>query len=185
MDRQYFVAGKSLNLVSVLYRTESLFDAINICNRVATPHRLNTFDLITAIILVKRVLKKTWWIFQKYCLEIWVAFWFVLRGVPSSWSKSKNVDFFHQSKIIIARLCISPLNHLPLVPHMCRWTWSVMVQVMACRLFGTITWADAHLLWIKLLGTNYSEIRIRIQNFPFTKLHLKMSYGKWFNMDEL
>ena len=29
------------------------------------------------------------------------------------------------------------LTHLPLVPHICQWTGSSLVQVMACCLFGT------------------------------------------------
>ena len=38
---------------------------------------------------------------------------------------------------------------------------------------------NAQLLSIGLLGTNFSEISIKIQNFSFTKMHLKTSYAKW------
>ena len=31
-----------------------------------------------------------------------------------------------------------------------------------------------------LLGTNVSEILIKIQNFSFTKMHLKISFAKWW-----
>ena len=40
-------------------------------------------------------------------------------------------------------------------------------------------WTNAGLLLITPLGTNFSEISIKIQNFSFTKLHLKMSFAKW------
>ena len=42
-----------------------------------------------------------------------------------------------------------------------------------------ITWTNADLLSIIPLGTNISEIRIKIQNFSFMKMHLKMSPAKW------
>ena len=38
---------------------------------------------------------------------------------------------------------------------------------------------NAGILLIGPLGTNVSEIRIKIHNFSFTKMHLKMSSGKW------
>ena len=66
------------------------------------------------------------------------------------------------------------LTHLPLVPHLCvnelrQWT----VQSQA------ITWANAVLLSIRPLGTNFSIIKIKIQNFSLMKMHLKMSSVKW------
>ena len=42
-----------------------------------------------------------------------------------------------------------------------------------------ITWTNARILFIGLLGTNFSEILIRIQTFSFMKMHLKMSSAKW------
>ena len=41
-----------------------------------------------------------------------------------------------------------------------------------------ITWIIAHLLSIGPLGGNFSEIRSKIQNFSFKKMHLKMSSAK-------
>ena len=38
---------------------------------------------------------------------------------------------------------------------------------------------NAGLLSIGPLGTNFSEILIKIQNFSFTKMHLKLSSAKW------
>ena len=65
-----------------------------------------------------------------------------------------------------------------------RWTEWALAQAMACRLFGTkplpepmltyckldaITWTNADLLSISPSGTNFSEIRIEIQNFRWWK----------------
>ena len=42
-----------------------------------------------------------------------------------------------------------------------------------------ITWTNVHLLSIGPLGTNCSEILIKIQNISFTKMHLKITSAKW------
>ena len=42
-----------------------------------------------------------------------------------------------------------------------------------------IIWTNTGLLAIGPLGTNFSEILIKIQNFSFTKMHLKISSAKW------
>ena len=42
-----------------------------------------------------------------------------------------------------------------------------------------IIWTNAGILLIEPLGTNFSEILIGIQTFPFKKLPLKMSSAKW------
>ena len=41
-----------------------------------------------------------------------------------------------------------------------------------------ITWTSIGILWIGLLGTNFSEIWIRISSFSFNKMHLKMSSAR-------
>ena len=42
-----------------------------------------------------------------------------------------------------------------------------------------IIWSNAGLLLIGHLGTNFSEIWIKIKNFSFMKMHFEMSSGKW------
>ena len=42
-----------------------------------------------------------------------------------------------------------------------------------------IIWTNAGILLIGPLGTNFSEISIKIQTFSFTKLRLKVSSAKW------
>ena len=42
-------------------------------------------------------------------------------------------------------------THLPLVPaYMRRWTWSLLVQVMACRLFGAKLLPEPRLTYCQL-----------------------------------
>ena len=42
-----------------------------------------------------------------------------------------------------------------------------------------IIWTNTGILLIGPLGTNFNEILIKIHTFSLTKIHLKMSYGKW------
>ena len=42
-----------------------------------------------------------------------------------------------------------------------------------------IIWTNAGILLIEHLGTNFSEILIKINTFSFKKMHLKMWSGKW------
>ena len=48
-----------------------------------------------------------------------------------------------------------------------------------------ITWASADLLSIRPLETNFSEIWIKVQDFSFIKMHLKMSSAKWRSFCQL
>ena len=43
-----------------------------------------------------------------------------------------------------------------------------------------ITWTNVGILLIGPLRTNFSEMLIEIHTFPFKKIHLKMSSGKWW-----
>ena len=45
--------------------------------------------------------------------------------------------------------------------------------------YHAITWHSASLLFIVLLGTNYSEILIKTLQFSYKKINLKMSSAKW------
>ena len=69
----------------------------------------------------------------------------------------------------------------PSATYMRQWIGSALVQIMACLSSircQAIIWTNAGLLAIGSLGTNFSEILIKIQNFSFKKMHLKMSSAK-------
>ena len=59
--------------------------------------------------------------------------------------------------------------------YMRPWIWSVLLPVMACRLFGAKPLPEA----IGPLGTNSNAIWIKIQNFSFRNIHLEMSSLRW------
>ena len=63
------------------------------------------------------------------------------------------------------------LNHLARVTH---------IFVGKLIITGSDNGLSPMILLIGLLGTNFSEIRIKIHNFSFKKIQLKMSSGKWW-----
>ena len=72
------------------------------------------------------------------------------------------------------------LTHLTLVPHICV---SELVRIVSDNGLSpiqceAIIWTNAGLLSIAPKGKNISEISIKIQNFSFTKMHVKISSVK-------
>ena len=71
----------------------------------------------------------------------------------------------------------------PNASYMCQWISTALVQIMAYCLFGAKPLSEpilgyCQLPWIGPFRTNFSEILIKIQNFSFTKMHLKISSAK-------
>ena len=82
----------------------------------------------------------------------------------------------------ISKLCFTggkrfhDINSFPSsATYMRQRTGSGLVQLMSCRLI----WTNAGILLTGPLETNFSEVRIKKQNFSFMKIHLKMSSGNW------
>ena len=81
----------------------------------------------------------------------------------------------------------------PSAAYMCQWIGSALVQIMACRLFGDKPLSKPVLGFLSkgLLGTNFTEIWIEIQNFYSRKCiwkrHLRnsdhLSRERWVNTD--
>ena len=74
--------------------------------------------------------------------------------------------------------------------YLTHWGWVTHICVGKLTIIGSgnglspgrrqaIIWANAGILLIRRLGTNFSEILIEIHTFSFKKMHLKMSSGKW------
>ena len=70
------------------------------------------------------------------------------------------------------------------------WGWVMHICVSDPTIIGsdnglspgrrqTTIWTNAGILLIRTLRINFSEIVSEIYTFPFTKMHLKMSSGKW------
>ena len=79
------------------------------------------------------------------------------------------------------RHAINLLTHLPLVPHICVNELGSIGSDNGLSPIRrqAIIWTNDGLLSIGPLGANFSEILIKIQNFSFTKTHLKISSAKW------
>ena len=56
--------------------------------------------------------------------------------------------------------------------------WNLEIYIKTKMLFSTIIWTNVHFLLILFLGTNFSEILIKIYQFAY-KMHLKMLSAKW------
>ena len=82
---------------------------------------------------------------------------------------------------IIHMLCSSVKTHWGRVTHICVSKLTIIGSYngLAPGRRQTIIWTNDGMLLIGPLGTNFSEILIRIQTFSFKKMHLKMSSAKW------
>ena len=69
---------------------------------------------------------------------------------------------------IYAALGGDELTHLGWVLHICISKWTIIG-----------IWTNAGILLIEILTTNFNETSIKIDTFPFSKVHLKMLPGKW------
>ena len=74
------------------------------------------------------------------------------------------------------------LYHLPLSPHI--YAWGNRISIGSDNGLSPIRrqaniYTNAGLLTSGPLKTNFGEILIKMQNFPFTKMHIKISSAIW------
>ena len=76
---------------------------------------------------------------------------------------------------------IIALTHWGRVTHICVGNLTIIGSDngLSSGWGQAIIWTNAGILLVGPLGTNFSEILIRIHKFSFTKMHLKMTSGKW------
>ena len=84
--------------------------------------------------------------------------------------------------IVIDMFNSSSQAHLSLVPHI--YASANLVSIgsdngLSPRRYQAIIWTNAGILLIGPLGTNFSEILIKRQNFSFTKMQLKVLSVMW------
>ena len=93
----------------------------------------------------------------------------------------KNTCRWNNKKETYIHYCrCTKLTITPSAAYMHQWTVSSSVIIgngLSPIRRQVITWTNAGLLWIGLLGS-FSEIWIGILSFPFQKMHLKMSSAK-------
>ena len=127
---------------------------------------------------------------KKFCILIQISLKFGPKGsigsgnglVPTRqqaiiWT---NVDPVHWG--IYAFLEGDKWTHLPLVPHICS---NELDSISSCNGLSliqhqAITWTNVDLSSFGPLGTKFREIQIKIQDFSFMKMRLKMSLVKWW-----
>ena len=78
-------------------------------------------------------------------------------------------------------ICGYNLTHWGRVTHICVGKTTIIGSDNGLSPYRhqAIIWTNAGILLSELLGSNFSEILIEIHTFSFTKMHLKMSSGKW------
>ena len=103
---------------------------------------------------------------QCYCLKCWLL---ANIFIPCLFKGLKLVD-----------IC-DVLTHWGRVTHICVSNLTIIGpdNGLSPGRRQAIIWTNAGILFIESLGTNYSEILIRIHTFSFKKMHLKMSSAKW------
>ena len=75
---------------------------------------------------------------------------------------------------------VSPHPFPPSTAYMRQWTRSAVVQIMAYRLSAPSHYLNQHWLIVNwTLRNTLQPNLIKIQNFSFIKMHLKMSSAKW------
>ena len=131
--------------------------------------RLVLFFVSTSFILFLKSREQRW---HRQSLQVtWIKRftkdfpWFVMLG-------SLGILWF---------LLLTPLTHWGRVMHICVSKLTIIGSDngLSRGRRQAIIWTSAGILLIGSLGTNISEILIRIQTFSFKKMLLKMSSAKW------
>ena len=93
-----------------------------------------------------------------------------------------GVSSWEMLQISSPEMClkVSDLTHWGRVTHICVGNLTIIGSDngLSPGRRQAITWTNVGILLIGPLGTNFSEMLIKIHTFSFKKIHLKMS-GKW------
>ena len=98
----------------------------------------------------------------------------------TEWSETAvictNINVFYQCNSVHEML-----SHWGQVTHICVSKLSILGSDngLSPDRRQAIIWTNAEILLMWPLGTNFWEILVEINTFPFKKMHLKMSSGKW------
>ena len=116
--------------------------------------------------------------------------------MTSSWKKYENEEsnftecFIKFSGTVGTFFNVTQIPNINSHLHLAHWGRVTRICVSKLIIIGSgnglspgrrqaIIWTNAGLLLIGDLGTNFSEILIKIYTLSFKKMHLKMSSGKW------
>ena len=105
-----------------------------------------------------------------------------LSNMKVIWQFWHPISLFHDfmKPFSIGRPCIY-ISHWGRVMHICIGKQTIIGSDngLSPGRHQAIIWTDAGILLFGPLGTNFSEISIKIQTFSFTKMCLKVSSAKW------
>ena len=107
-------------------------------------------------------------------------------GLYQHWFMLWLVALWHQAiawvnvDLLSIGFCGCHLTHWGQVTHICISKLTIgSDNGLSPGRRQAIIWTNVGILSIESLGTNISEILIKIRAFSFKKMHLKMSSGKW------
>ena len=111
------------------------------------------------------------------CTFLWQKSCHVGYGTGALWDLCRSVYNATSPHI---RETISPLTHWGRVTHICVDNLTIIGSDngLSPGRRQAIIWTNAWILLIGPLGTNFSEVLIKIHTFSFRKMYLKMSSGK-------
>ena len=167
------------------YPSRSALAQVMACCLMVPSHYLYQFWLIIKSILWHLLLSNVTSVYES-------------RYAPSQWDSSlrcNNVSHWLGTYLDWS-LLVFMITFLKLTPHvpgsnvLTHWGWVTHICVGKLTIIGSdngllpgrrqaIIWTSAGILSIGPLGTNFSEILIRIQTFSFKEMHLKLSSAKW------
>ena len=111
------------------------------------------------------------------CMDFLIHHWTHSHGLFTVLVRRKTVCYKHTLKYTRC----NALTHWGRVTQICV---SKIISIGSDNSLSpgrrqAIIWTNAWILLIGPLGTNFNETLIEIHTFSFTKIHLKMSSGKW------
>ena len=118
-----------------------------------------------------------WVIWQKYQYWSCLTLVSIISGIDTSKSRIEMVAILVRLQCVI----LMGLTHWGRVRHICisKLNFIGSDSGLPPGRHQAIIWSNAGILLIRTLGTNVSEISIKIHIFSFKKMHFKMSSGKW------
>ena len=121
---------------------------------------------------------------KNFAIQI-VTFYYHISGLhqsttPKTYTRKQPTQWF-RLEYLITQQKANWLTHWGRVTHICVSKLTIIGSDngLSPRRRQAIILTIAGILLIGPLGTNFSEILIGIQTFPFKKIHLKMSSAKW------
>ena len=119
------------------------------------------------------------WIHSMLIYVAWFIVLCLIKSFLQCWWPALWVYPWLMDCLVI--MCPSHLTHWGWVTHICVSKLTIIASDngLSPGRHQAIIWTNAGILLIGTLGTNFSEISIKILTFSFTKMRSKVSSAKW------